>query len=234
MGLKADAVGENDNLAALGIDSMQLMEVRAVMQKKLCRPIPLEMIGSLTVATLRELAAEGGSKGGRSSAPPAEVPFHHMAHTPIHFASQCIMQPQAPDVMQHPVVCLAKATRKLYSDAFLRLPAQALPMCAERILFLDRRRRRQKRQVLQGSLPRRRPRQQLQRLCRRSPSWRPRSRRRPRRLPSRRTQSARASHRSSRLSRQTCTVLMMLRLPLCPPYLPPQQQHRHHQQQPCL
>ena len=26
MGLKADAVGENDNLAALGIDSMQLME----------------------------------------------------------------------------------------------------------------------------------------------------------------------------------------------------------------
>ncbi len=66
MGLKADAVGENDNLAALGIDSMQLMEVRAVMQKKLCRPIPLEMIGSLTVATLRELAAEAGSKGGRS------------------------------------------------------------------------------------------------------------------------------------------------------------------------
>ncbi|CAK0786732.1 hypothetical protein CVIRNUC_009946 [Coccomyxa viridis] len=71
MGLKADAVGENDNLAALGIDSMQLMEVRAVMQKKLCRPIPLEMIGSLTVATLRELAAEAGSKGGRSSAAPA-------------------------------------------------------------------------------------------------------------------------------------------------------------------
>ncbi len=72
MGLKADAVGENDNLAALGIDSMQLMEVRAVMQKKLCRPIPLEMIGSLTVATLRELAAEAGSKGGRSSAAPAD------------------------------------------------------------------------------------------------------------------------------------------------------------------
>ena len=75
MGLKADAVGENDNLAALGIDSMQLMEVRAVMQKKLCRPVPLEMIGTLTVATLRELAAEAGSKGGRSSAVPAEVPF---------------------------------------------------------------------------------------------------------------------------------------------------------------
>ena len=80
MGLKADAVGENDNLAALGIDSMQLMEVRAVMQKKLCRPIPLEMIGSLTVATLRELASEAGSKGGRSSAPPAEeVRLHHMS-----------------------------------------------------------------------------------------------------------------------------------------------------------
>ena len=81
MGLKADAVGENDNLAALGIDSMQLMEVRAVMQKKLCRPIPLEMIGSLTVATLRELAAEAGSKGGRSSAPPAEeVPLRDICH----------------------------------------------------------------------------------------------------------------------------------------------------------
>lgn len=42
------------------------------MQKKLCRPVPLEMIGSLTVATLRELAAEAGSKGGRSAA--AAVP----------------------------------------------------------------------------------------------------------------------------------------------------------------
>lgn len=41
------------------------------MQKKLCRPVPLEMIGSLTVATLRELAAEAGSKGGRSTAPAA-------------------------------------------------------------------------------------------------------------------------------------------------------------------
>ena len=30
MGLKADAVGENDNLAALGIDSMQLMEVISI------------------------------------------------------------------------------------------------------------------------------------------------------------------------------------------------------------
>jgi hypothetical protein len=38
------------------------------MQKKLCRPVPLEMIGSLTVATLRELAAEAGCKGSRSAA----------------------------------------------------------------------------------------------------------------------------------------------------------------------
>ena len=37
------------------------------MQKKLCRPVPLETIGTLTVATLRELAAEAGSKGGRSA-----------------------------------------------------------------------------------------------------------------------------------------------------------------------
>ncbi len=42
-------------------------QVRAVMQKKLCRPVPLETIGTLTVATLRELAAEAGSKGGRSA-----------------------------------------------------------------------------------------------------------------------------------------------------------------------
>ena len=94
MGLKADAVGENDNLAALGIDSMQLMEVRAVMQKKLCRPIPLEMIGSLTVATLRELAAEAGSKGGRSSAapPPDEVgrdPSPIFSSPRLHISAPC-------------------------------------------------------------------------------------------------------------------------------------------------
>ena len=52
-----------------------LRQVRAVMQKKLCRPVPLEMIGSLTVATLRELAAEvgGGAKSGGASAAPAEA-----------------------------------------------------------------------------------------------------------------------------------------------------------------
>ena len=44
-----------------------VVQVRAVMQKKLCRPVPLETIGTLTVATLRELAAEAGSKGGRSA-----------------------------------------------------------------------------------------------------------------------------------------------------------------------
>ena len=50
-------------------------QVRAVMQKKLCRPVPLEMIGSLTVATLRELAAEAGAKSGRpaAQAAPEEV-----------------------------------------------------------------------------------------------------------------------------------------------------------------
>ncbi|EIE22203.1 ketoacyl-synt-domain-containing protein [Coccomyxa subellipsoidea C-169] len=58
MGLKAGTVSENDSLAALGIDSMQLVEVRAVVQKKLCRPVPLESIGTLTVAALRELASQ--------------------------------------------------------------------------------------------------------------------------------------------------------------------------------
>ena len=37
------------------------------MQKKLCRPVPLETIGSLTLATLRELAADAGSICGRSA-----------------------------------------------------------------------------------------------------------------------------------------------------------------------
>lgn len=60
-----------------------LVQVRAVMQKKLCRPVPLEMIGSLTVATLRELAAEAGAKSGRpaAQAAPEEVRvLHRLLH----------------------------------------------------------------------------------------------------------------------------------------------------------
>lgn len=122
MGLKADAVGENDNLAALGIDSMQLMEVRAVMQKKLCRPIPLEMIGSLTVATLRELAAEAGSKGGRSSARPAEEVLPQVAWLTSPDAlspNACCLPPRRATtrtcLLQPAVVCFG---HNLSSNAF--------------------------------------------------------------------------------------------------------------------
>ena len=42
LGIDPGAVGEDDNLAGMGIDSMQAVEVRSKMQRKLGRPIPLE------------------------------------------------------------------------------------------------------------------------------------------------------------------------------------------------
>ena len=131
MGLKAEAVGENDNLAALGIDSMQLMEVRAVMQKKLCRPIPLEMIGSLTVATLRELASEAGSKGGRSSAPPAEEV------SPVPRLMSLYTQADFVCLMHHSVGTCSAAARgavplqALHSEPLVALNAHRSGVCAE-------------------------------------------------------------------------------------------------------
>lgn len=75
-------------------------QVRAVMQKKLCRPVPLETIGTLTVATLRELAAEAGSKGGRpaAQAAPADDSAAEEASAPAQEAPGSQAQAAAPAV----------------------------------------------------------------------------------------------------------------------------------------
>ena len=44
LGIDPGSVGEDDNLAGMGIDSMQAVEVRSKMQRKLGRPIPLEEV----------------------------------------------------------------------------------------------------------------------------------------------------------------------------------------------
>jgi acyl carrier protein len=46
MGLKEENIGENDDLSKMGIDSMQVVEVRATVQRALGRPFPLEEVGS--------------------------------------------------------------------------------------------------------------------------------------------------------------------------------------------
>lgn len=42
MGLKEGEVGENDSLADLGLDSLQLVEIRSKVQTAIGRPLPLE------------------------------------------------------------------------------------------------------------------------------------------------------------------------------------------------
>ncbi|KAK9904717.1 hypothetical protein WJX75_001194 [Coccomyxa subellipsoidea] len=79
LGIDPNSIGEDDNLAGMGIDSMQVVEVRARIQRALGRPIPLEEIGSLTLRKLRELEKESGMTGGskegaKKSAPTEEVP----------------------------------------------------------------------------------------------------------------------------------------------------------------
>lgn len=44
LGIDPNAIGEDDNLAGMGIDSMQVVEVRARIQRALGRPIPLEEV----------------------------------------------------------------------------------------------------------------------------------------------------------------------------------------------
>ena len=70
------------------------------MQKKLCRPVPLETIGTLTVATLRELAAEAGSKGGRpaAAAAPADDSAAEEASASAQEAPASQVQAAAPAV----------------------------------------------------------------------------------------------------------------------------------------
>ena len=44
LGIDPNSIGEDDNLAGMGIDSMQVVEVRARIQRALGRPIPLEEV----------------------------------------------------------------------------------------------------------------------------------------------------------------------------------------------
>jgi len=60
LGLEEKDVGETETLESLGMDSMQVAEIRARLQRALGRPIPLEEVGALTVARMREVEAEAG------------------------------------------------------------------------------------------------------------------------------------------------------------------------------
>ena len=42
MGLKEGEIGENDSLAEMGLDSLQLVEIRSKVQSAIGRPLPLE------------------------------------------------------------------------------------------------------------------------------------------------------------------------------------------------
>jgi acyl carrier protein len=44
LGIKEGEIGENENLSGMGIDSMQVVEVRARIQRALGRPFPLEEV----------------------------------------------------------------------------------------------------------------------------------------------------------------------------------------------
>ena len=44
MGLKEGEIGENDSLAEMGLDSLQLVEIRSKVQSAIGRPLPLEQV----------------------------------------------------------------------------------------------------------------------------------------------------------------------------------------------
>lgn len=46
LGIKEGEIGDNENLSGMGIDSMQVVEVRARIQRSLGRPFPLEEVRS--------------------------------------------------------------------------------------------------------------------------------------------------------------------------------------------
>ena len=48
MGLKEGEIGENDSLAEMGLDSLQLVEIRSKVQSAIGRPLPLEQVGFRT------------------------------------------------------------------------------------------------------------------------------------------------------------------------------------------
>ncbi|EIE19942.1 hypothetical protein COCSUDRAFT_58179 [Coccomyxa subellipsoidea C-169] len=80
MGLKEGEVGENDSLADLGLDSLQLVEIRS-------------KIGTLTLAGLRELAEEAGE----SKTAPAEAAEPSAAEEPQEAAVAAALKLPADD-----------------------------------------------------------------------------------------------------------------------------------------
>ena len=44
MGLKEGEIGESDSLAEMGLDSLQLVEIRSKVQSAIGRPLPLEQV----------------------------------------------------------------------------------------------------------------------------------------------------------------------------------------------
>ena len=44
LGLEDKDVSASDTLLGLGVDSMQLAEIRARLQRALCRPVPMEEV----------------------------------------------------------------------------------------------------------------------------------------------------------------------------------------------
>jgi acyl carrier protein len=64
LGLEEKDVADGDTLESLGMDSMQVAEIRARLQRALGRPIPLEEVRP---ALPRPRAARGAARGHRVS-----------------------------------------------------------------------------------------------------------------------------------------------------------------------
>ena len=59
LGLEDKDVSNSDTLEGLGVDSMQLAEIRARLQRALCRPVPIEEVCACSGSSthLKEMAA---------------------------------------------------------------------------------------------------------------------------------------------------------------------------------
>eukprot|EP00884_Botryococcus_braunii_P007683 jgi/Botrbrau1/16916/Bobra.0306s0002.1 len=69
LGIDLDNVKEDEDFTELGLDSMQVIEVRHVLQCALGRPVPIEEVGKLSISKLPSLVAEanGGIAESRST-----------------------------------------------------------------------------------------------------------------------------------------------------------------------
>ncbi|KAK9803549.1 hypothetical protein WJX73_007935 [Symbiochloris irregularis] len=75
MGLSASAVADSDTLSRLGIDSMQMVEVRSKLQRALGRSVALEDVQSMNIASIKVLEGvdEHAAPAVDDSAPVAEA-----------------------------------------------------------------------------------------------------------------------------------------------------------------